>query len=91
MNFLFFGFGMPGCGEWIVILFVALLIFGKRLPEVARSMGKSINEFKIGLNSVTDDIQDNLETTAKKDTEPKQKQTESVQKQNAESESVQKQ
>jgi TatA/E family protein of Tat protein translocase len=37
-------------GDSIVILIVALLIFGKRLPEVMRSLGASVNEFKRGLN-----------------------------------------
>lgn len=47
---------LPGGTEMIVILVVALLIFGRRLPEVARSMGKSIVEFKRGLNDVKDEI-----------------------------------
>ncbi len=33
----------------LVILFLGLLIWGKRLPEVARGLGKSIGEFKKGL------------------------------------------
>ncbi len=41
---------MPGGWEWIVILIVALLLFGKRLPEVARGLGKSLTEFKKGLS-----------------------------------------
>lgn len=41
--------GMPGPGELIVILLVILLLFGaKRLPELARSLGKSLGEFKKG-------------------------------------------
>jgi sec-independent protein translocase protein TatA len=40
---------MPGTTEWLVIGVVALLIFGKRLPEVARSLGKGVNEFKKGI------------------------------------------
>ena len=39
-------FGLPGGWEWIVVLIVALMIFGKRLPEVGKSMGKTIVEFK---------------------------------------------
>ena len=42
--------GIPGGWEWIVILIVALLIFGKRLPEIARSVGKSLTAFKKGIH-----------------------------------------
>ncbi len=48
--------GMPGMGEWIVIAAFGLLIFGKRLPEVGKSLGRSIVEFKKGLRGVQDDI-----------------------------------
>jgi len=40
----------PGPLDLMVILVIALLIFGKRLPEVGRSLGKGISEFKKGLN-----------------------------------------
>ncbi len=43
--------GMPGGWELILIVFVLLLIFGStKLPQLARGMGKSINEFKKGFS-----------------------------------------
>ena len=51
-------FGMPGGYEVWIILLVALIIFGKRLPEIARNMGKSMTEFKKGLHEVEDVKQD---------------------------------
>ena len=57
---------MPGPWETLLILFVALLLFGRRLPEVARSMGKSITEFKKGLN----EAQHEMQTEIQKDPPP---------------------
>jgi sec-independent protein translocase protein TatA len=50
--------GLPGGAEWILILAFGLLIFGKRLPEVGRSLGKGIVEFKKGLKGVEDEVED---------------------------------
>ncbi len=47
-------FGMPAGMEWIVVLVVALLIFGPRLPGVMRSLGGSIREFKKGVDTDAD-------------------------------------
>ncbi len=42
-------FLMPNGWEWIIILVVILLLFGHRLPGMARSLGSGITEFKRGL------------------------------------------
>ncbi len=59
-------FGMPGGIEWIVILIVALLIFGKRLPEVMKSMGRGIVEFKKGVKGVEDELEDAIDKDPEK-------------------------
>lgn len=47
---------MPGPLEWSIIALLGLLIFGRRLPEVGASLGKSIVEFKRGIRGVKDEI-----------------------------------
>ena len=49
-------FWMPGPWEMALIAIVALLLFGRRLPEVGRSLGKGIVEFKKGLREVQDEV-----------------------------------
>ncbi len=43
--------------ELIIVGIVALLLFGKRLPEVARSLGKGITEFKKGVRGIEDEVE----------------------------------
>ena len=54
--FAFFG-GAPGPMELVVIAGIGLLLFGNRLPEVMRSLGKSVVEFKKGVNGIEDDLE----------------------------------
>ena len=51
--------GPLGVPEMIVIGIIALLLFGKRLPEVARSLGKGVVEFKKGLIGIDDESTSN--------------------------------
>ncbi len=59
-------FGLPGGYEFLVVAFVALLIFGNRLPSVMKSLGKSVTEFKKGVAGIEDD----LDTAATADAKP---------------------
>jgi len=44
--------------EWVIVVLAILLLFGsKRIPDLARSLGASIREFKKGAREVTDEIQ----------------------------------
>lgn len=47
---------MPGGPEWLIILVVVVLLFGaKKLPEFARSLGRSSSEFKKGIREGSED------------------------------------
>lgn len=49
-------FGTIGTWEAVAILAIGLLLFGRRLPEVGRSLGRGIVEFKKGLKGIEDEI-----------------------------------
>jgi sec-independent protein translocase protein TatA len=51
------GFVWPGGPEWVILLVLGLLIFGRRLPEVGRSLGKGIVEFKRGIKGIEDEVE----------------------------------
>jgi len=48
--------GPLGTGEILVILIFALLMFGGKLPDVAKSLGRSVNQFKRGLKDLSDEV-----------------------------------
>ena len=49
---------LPGGWEWLIIILFILVFFGaKRVPEMAKGLGKGIREFKGALSGVTDEIE----------------------------------
>jgi sec-independent protein translocase protein TatA len=49
---------MPSGGEWITILLVVIVLFGgKKIPELARGIGKGIREFNDAKEGVKSDIE----------------------------------
>ena len=63
--------GVPGIPELLIILVIVLLLFGsKKLPELARGLGKSITNFKSGLN---EEQTDETETITQQEKETSQK------------------
>ncbi|MGE3806732.1 MAG: twin-arginine translocase TatA/TatE family subunit [Gemmataceae bacterium] len=54
---MLFGIFNLGPTEIIILLGVGVLLFGRRLPEVGRYLGKGIVEFKKGLKGLEDDVE----------------------------------
>ena len=56
-------FGMPGGSElFIIILFVIIFFGARKIPELARGLGKGIREFKKASKEVKDDIEEGVKT-----------------------------
>ena len=58
-------FGGVSHWEMLVILLVILLVFGRRVPEVMRSLGRGVTQFKKGLRDVEDEVQRELDESDK--------------------------
>jgi len=60
-----FGIGMQ---ELIIIAIIALIIVGpKKLPDLAKTLGKGFSEFKKATDGITDDLKETLKEDEKRD------------------------
>ena len=64
--------GLLGLGgmEWLILVVLGVLLFGKRLPEMGRSLGKGIVEFKKGLKGLEDEVDGSSGTAAARSEPP---------------------
>jgi len=67
--------GMPGGWELLVIVLVIVLLFGgKKIPELAKGLGKGIREFKEAVNEEKDETKEPKEKEQVKEIENKKEQ-----------------
>ena len=70
-NFLFLS--LPGGMEWVIILFVVLLLFGgKKIPELMHGLGKGIREFNNARNSIESEIKEGMREAEEEERTEKQ-------------------
>ncbi len=70
-----FLFGLPGGGEWVIIILIVLILFGgRKIPELMRGLGQGIREFNNAKANIKSEINENIreiETQKKKELEAK--------------------
>ena len=60
------GFAMPGGWELVIIVLVIILLFGaKKIPELARGLGKGIREFKDASKEIKSEIEEGIKEEKK--------------------------
>jgi len=68
-------FGLPGGGEWVMIVLIVLVLFGgRKIPELMRGLGQGIREFNNAKSNIKSEINENireLETQKRKELEAK--------------------
>ncbi|MEQ9285341.1 MAG: twin-arginine translocase TatA/TatE family subunit [Cyclobacteriaceae bacterium] len=62
-----FAIGMPGGWELVIIVLVIILLFGaKKIPELAKGLGKGIREFKDATKDIKNEIDEGIKEDPKK-------------------------
>ncbi|SFB79353.1 sec-independent protein translocase protein TatA [Flexibacter flexilis DSM 6793] len=66
-NFIFGFLGGLGTGEIVLVLLLVLIFFGaKKIPELARGLGKGIREFKDATREIKSEIEEGIKDEPKK-------------------------
>ena len=63
--------------ELLILGFIALLLFGTRLPTIARSFGQSVTEFKKGMKEIKDDVEADVDVKDSKESKDSKDSTDS--------------
>ncbi|HEY2911108.1 MAG TPA: twin-arginine translocase TatA/TatE family subunit [Gemmataceae bacterium] len=67
---MLFGFLPIGGPEMVALLVLGILLFGRKLPELGRSVGKTLVEFKKGMKGIEDDVNESAQPRASIEPEP---------------------